>query len=201
MPGKLKLTKVILLGDVGVGKTSLRSRFIHSSFDAQLYNTIGIDFLSKDVTINSDTYAMQIWDTSGQERFKSLRRPYYRGTDCCLLIYSVDDQDSFNNLSMWHKEFLYHADIHSNSAFPFIIIGNKIDTADRKVTTEDAKKWCNFHGGFPYFETSAKDSTNVDKAFLAAVRCVRDLEVEVKPIHINTVDLRRPARAKTSCCH
>lgn len=127
MSQKSKLLKVVLLGDGGVGKSSLMNRFVSNKFDAQSFHTIGVEFLNKDVTYEGENYTMQIWDTAGQERFKSLRTPFYRGADCCLLTFAVDDIQSFKNLAMWKKEFLYYADIQDGNNFPFVILGNKID--------------------------------------------------------------------------
>lgn len=202
MSQKSKLLKVVLLGDGGVGKSSLMNRFVSNKFDAQSFHTIGVEFLNKDVTYEGENYTMQIWDTAGQERFKSLRTPFYRGADCCLLTFAVDDIQSFKNLAMWKKEFLYYADIQDGNNFPFVILGNKIDMENRMVSTEMAQEWCQANGQAPYFETSAKDSTNVDEAFKAAIKRLRDLEdvLEIKTQHGNTVDLKKKAKTQSSGC-
>jgi small GTP-binding protein len=201
---KGKLLKVVLLGDGGVGKSSLMNRFVSNKFDSQSFHTIGVEFLNKDVTVDNDSYTMQIWDTAGQERFKSLRTPFYRGADCCLLTFGVDDMQSFKNLQMWKKEFLYYADVQDGDNFPFVILGNKIDVSTRVVTPDEAQAWCQANGNVPYYETSAKDAINVDEAFIEAVKRVITMEANLDlrgGMHSDTVDLSRKIhRSGGGCC-
>lgn len=204
MSSKSTFLKVVLLGDGGVGKSSLMNRFVSGKFDSQSFHTIGVEFLNKDVSVEGQSYTLQIWDTAGQERFKSLRTPFYRGSDLCLLVYAVDDDQSFKNLAMWRKEFLYYADVREKDNFPFILLGNKIDVNERVVSQEEAHHFCREIGGIPYYETSAKDSTNVDVAFNAAVKRLDELEQsKAKSDFLATegVNLAKvPKKENSSCC-
>ncbi|XP_057314563.1 ras-related protein Rab-9A-like [Hydractinia symbiolongicarpus] len=166
---KPNFLKVIILGDGAVGKSALMNRFVNNKFDSQSFHTIGVEFLNKEVKVNGEMYTLQIWDTAGQERFKSLRTPFYRGSDICLLVYSVDDEQSFYNLDTWKREFLYYADVKDADLFPFVVLGNKIDLPNHEVPPEQVSAWCHDNGKMQCFETSAKDSINVEQAFVASV--------------------------------
>ncbi|XP_037789869.1 ras-related protein Rab-9A-like [Penaeus monodon] len=165
--GRSTVLKVVILGDGGVGKSCLMNRFVTDRFDEHSFHTIGVEFLNKEIELSGETYTLQIWDTAGQERFKSLRTPFYRGSDMCLLTFAIDDHSSFKNLETWRKEFVYYADVKAD--FPFLVVGNKVDL-ERKVTTEEAEAWCKENGDLPYIETSAKDATNVETAFMMCLR-------------------------------
>lgn len=197
------LLKVVILGDGGVGKTCLISRFVRDKFDACSFHTIGVEFLNKDIEVNGSAYTLQIWDTAGQERFKSLRTPFYRGSDICMLTFGVEDRQSFNNLAEWRKEFLYYAGVDEQINFPFVVMGNKVDVSGemRQVSMEEAEEWCRVNGDLPYIETSAKDATNVGRAFAMAVESWLLMEEKLeKPFFGETVKLANIDQARTSCC-
>uniref|UniRef100_A0A8C5RYQ2 small monomeric GTPase n=1 Tax=Laticauda laticaudata TaxID=8630 RepID=A0A8C5RYQ2_LATLA len=201
MSGKSLLLKVLLLGDGGVGKSSLVSRYVTHKFDSQAFHTIGVEFLNQDLEVDGRLVTLQIWDTAGQERFKSLRTPFYRGADCCLLTFSVDDRQSFENLGHWRKEFACYANVKDPEHFPFVVLGNKVDKVERQVAAEEARAWCLAHGNYPYLETSAKDDTNVAVAFEEAVRQVLASEEQLEHCVLgHTVDLHRNAKPGSLCC-
>jgi len=190
--GYKKTLKIVILGDSGVGKTSLMNRFSTGKFTGQYKATIGADFLSKDNVIVNDNFlqqrhlvTLQIWDTAGQERFQSLGVGFYRGADACLLVYDVTDPHSLDNLDHWRKEFLEQVGGgiqglgDASTQFPFVVIGNKTDkTDDRLVTCERAEDWCRTAASatimgsqpLPHFECSAKTSESVEDAFQEAAR-------------------------------
>mmetsp|Transcript_16938 Transcript_16938/g.24481 ORF Transcript_16938/g.24481 Transcript_16938/m.24481 type:complete len:173 (-) Transcript_16938:438-956(-) len=132
---KKQTLKIILLGDSGVGKTSLMNRYSTGKFTGQYKATIGADFLSKELAVTTASgeqkrCVLQIWDTAGQERFQSLGVGFYRGADACILVYDITDPQSLENLDHWRSEFLNQVGgglSEMASAFPFVVLGNKID--------------------------------------------------------------------------
>ncbi|CAN1235291.1 Ras-related protein Rab7 [Linum perenne] len=172
------LLKVIVLGDSGVGKTSLMNQYVHNKFSQQYKATIGADFVTKELQIDDKLVTLQIWDTAGQERFQSLGVAFYRGADCCVLVYDVNSMRSFDSLENWHDEFLKQANPADPKSFPFILLGNKIDVDVMQVSEKRAKDWCASKGNIPYFETSAKEDYNVDPAFLCIAKAALSNEHE-----------------------
>lgn len=145
-------------------------RYVHKKFSQQYKATIGADFVTKELQIDDRAVTLQIWDTAGQERFQSLGVAFYRGADCCVLVYDVNVTRSFDNLDNWHEEFLKQANPPNLKNFPFLLLGNKIDIDggnSRVVSEKKAKEWCASKGNIPYFETSAKEDYNIDPAFLS----------------------------------
>ena len=140
-------------------------RFVSNKFLSQYKATIGADFSSKEVIVDGKAIALQVWDTAGQERYQSLGVAFYKGTECCFLVYDVTNPKSFTSLDNWKSEFLRQAAPNNPDTFPFIVLGNKADRlADKKVNDEKVKVWCN-ETKMPFFLTSAKDQINVIEAF------------------------------------
>jgi len=198
---KKVLLKVIILGDSGVGKTSLMNQYVNKKFNAQYKATIGADFLTKEVTVDDRLVTMQIWDTAGQERFQSLGVAFYRGADSCVLVFDVTKPKTFDNLDSWKDEFLIQAGPRDPDNFPFVVLGNQIDKDGRVVAQKRALAWCQAKGNIPYFETSAKEAINVDQAFQVIARNALKQESEEDIYLPDTIDVtEQKATTGRSCC-
>mmetsp|Transcript_16678 Transcript_16678/g.33276 ORF Transcript_16678/g.33276 Transcript_16678/m.33276 type:complete len:211 (-) Transcript_16678:66-698(-) len=172
---KKVLLKIIILGDSGVGKTSLMNQYVSSRFSSQYKATIGADFLTKEVLVDDKLVTLQIWDTAGQERFQSLGVAFYRGADACMLAYDITNPKSFEHLDTWRQEFLVQAGPPDSDTFPFVILGNKVDKeSERRVSKSKASSWCKSRGSdgspLPHMSTSAKEAVQVEAAFLEAAK-------------------------------
>ncbi|PKA67190.1 Ras-related protein Rab7 [Apostasia shenzhenica] len=203
------LLKVIILGDSGVGKTSLMNQYVNKKFSNQYKATIGADFLTKEIQVEDRLFTLQmlilpflqIWDTAGQERFQSLGVAFYRGADCCVLVYDVNVVKSFDNLNNWREEFLIQASPSDPENFPFVVLGNKIDVDggnSRVVSEKKAKAWCASKGNIPYFETSAKEGINVEAAFECIAKNALKNEPEEEIYLPDTVDMAGSSRLQSS---
>jgi len=144
--------------------------------------------LTKEIVIDDRIVTLQIWDTAGQERFQSLGVAFYRGADCCVLVYDVNVNKSFDSLDNWHDDFLKQASPSDPDNFPFILLGNKIDVDSgnsRVISDKKAKEWCQSKDDISYFETSAKEDINIDAAFLFIAKRALTHEPE-KDIYFQT---------------
>eukprot|EP01126_Amoeba_proteus_P054057 TRINITY_DN661_c0_g2_i15.p1 TRINITY_DN661_c0_g2~~TRINITY_DN661_c0_g2_i15.p1 ORF type:complete len:190 (-),score=37.97 TRINITY_DN661_c0_g2_i15:458-1027(-) len=159
------LLKIIVLGESGVGKTSLLVRYVDNKFNVATKSTIGADFLSKQIEVNDQAVTLQIWDTAGQERFQGLGTTFYRGSDGAIFVFDVTRRDTFDALKQWKQSFLIQVGQEGNDRFPMLLIANKIDRLeDRVITTKMVEEFCK-EEKMDFVECSAKDATNVNKAF------------------------------------
>ncbi|XP_068125649.1 ras-related protein Rab-7b [Hyperolius riggenbachi] len=164
MPSQQKVDlKINIIGPLGAGKTSILNQYVHKWFRNDYRNTLGAHILSKIMQVEQKSLKLQIWDTGGQERFRSLVSSFYKGSDGCMLVFDVTDHDSFVSLETWRKDFMDKIQTPTG-AFPMIILGNKIDLKERQVSKDTAETWCK-EWKLPYFEVSAKDNINVEMAF------------------------------------
>lgn len=156
------LFKFILIGDSTVGKTCILTRFVDGWFKAESDPTIGVEFGSKVIKCKSGvTVRLQVWDTAGQESFRSITRSYYRGAIGALLVYDITNAQSFESLPNWLKDSLEA----TNQNIGLVLVGNKNDLENqRQVNSNNAKQFAK-DNNLLFLETSAKNGTNVEKIF------------------------------------
>ncbi|GAM24672.1 hypothetical protein SAMD00019534_078470 [Acytostelium subglobosum LB1] len=196
-----KVLKIVIIGEKSVGKTSVLKRYVDQRF-VPLKPTIGVDFVNKDVMVNDKMVTLQLWDTSGQERFRSLEISYYRGSDCCILVFDVTNKKSMEELKMWREDFIDKTGVQNPDQFPFIVFGNKVDDAEKRVVFEkDAQAFIRSIGGnIFYFDTSAKDATNIDEAFATVSRVSLQSQVPNEPPEDLIVIDSAAHRKQSTCC-
>ncbi|NP_001398756.1 ras-related protein Rab-2A isoform 2 [Mus musculus] len=157
------LFKYIIIGDTGVGKSCLLLQFTDKRFQPVHDLTIGVEFGARMITIDGKQIKLQIWDTAGQESFRSITRSYYRGAAGALLVYDITRRDTFNHLTTWLED----ARQHSNSNMVIMLIGNKSDLESRReVKKEEGEAFAREHG-LIFMETSAKTASNVEEVMNA----------------------------------
>ena len=161
------LIKLLIIGESAVGKSCLLLRFAEDKFQETFLTTIGIDFKVRHVTIDDAKIKLQIWDTAGQEKFRTITKAYYRGANGILLVFDVTNRNSFNQTRMWMTS------IHDSLTDPvdIVLVGNKCDM-ERTVSLQEAQDLA-AEFGVPYAETSAKSGENVEKTFMDLARTVK----------------------------
>ncbi|XP_055855950.1 ras-related protein Rab-35 [Episyrphus balteatus] len=192
------LFKLLIIGDSGVGKSSLLIRFSDDTFCGSYITTIGVDFKIRTVVIDGQRVKLQIWDTAGQERFRTITSTYYRGTHGVIIVYDVMNGESFANVRRWLDEINNYCDVVNK-----VLVGNKDDDPDHKVViTEDAQRFAR-QMDIELFETSAKDNKNVEEMFLSITRQVLNHKFKQTPPSNETISVRKPTnnkRSRSKCC-
>ncbi|XP_063901231.1 ras-related protein Rab-2-like isoform X2 [Zophobas morio] len=156
------LFKYIIIGDTGVGKSCLLLQFTDKRFQPEHDLTIGVEFGARIIALEGKQYKLQIWDTAGQESFRSITRSYYRGAACALLVYDISRRETFNHLNTWLSDVKQYA---SNNMV-IMLVGNKCDMhPQRKVSKEEAETFAKEHGLY-FMETSAKTTENVEEVHI-----------------------------------
>mmetsp|Transcript_35788 Transcript_35788/g.83112 ORF Transcript_35788/g.83112 Transcript_35788/m.83112 type:complete len:210 (+) Transcript_35788:62-691(+) len=156
------LFKYIIIGDTGVGKSCLLLQFTDKRFQPVHDLTIGVEFGARMITIDGKQIKLQIWDTAGQESFRSITRSYYRGAAGALLVYDITRRETFNHLTSWLED----ARQHSNQNMTIMLIGNKCDLEHRRAVSYEEGEQFAKENNLVFLETSAKTAHNVEEAFV-----------------------------------
>lgn len=162
-----ELFKLIIIGDTAVGKTCLMTRIMDNNFREEHMVTIGVEFGSFIMKMDDKVIKLQIWDTAGQESFRSITRIFYRGAQCVFLTYDITRVETFRNIKDWLGEIRQHA----TEDVLIYLIGNRADLEDkRQVSREDAIAFCEEEEITHFYETSAMSGQNVEKVFVYATK-------------------------------
>ena len=155
------LLKYVIVGDASVGKSNLLLRYSHGQFREEYQLTIGVEFGSNNVAIDDKIYRIQIWDTAGQENFRSITRAYYKNSACALIVYDISRKESFENISSWIEDCKNSS---PKSVF-MVLVGNKCDLEENREVSEEEGRELAEKNGMLFFETSAKTGKNVEQVF------------------------------------
>ena len=182
------LFKYIIIGDAAVGKSNLLLRYVHGQFKPEYQLTIGVEFGAKNIEISSKLFRIQIWDTAGQENFRSITRAYYKNSVCALVVYDISSRDSFNNVMSWIED----CKNQSPKTIFMVLVGNKCDLEDkRQVSYEEGKELAD-KNQLLFFESSAKDGINVDEIFLnSATEIAKKIEQGYYDLESDTCGIKK----------
>ena len=156
------MLKYIIIGDSGVGKSNILLKYLHDKFNDEFQTTIGVEFGAKNLDLKDKIYRIQIWDTAGQEMFRSITRAYYKNSVCACVVYDITNRTSFDNIKSWIED----CKKHSPKTVFLVLIGNKNDLENnRKVSYDEGVDFAKQYGML-FLETSAKTGKNINEVFL-----------------------------------
>ena len=174
--------KIVIIGDINVGKTSILSRFRYGSFEPAYMPTLGIDFFTKNFFYEDKTLRLILWDTAGQERFRSLIPSYLKNADCIVIVFDITNKDSFNSLNHW----LNSARNNTIDGTIFIICGNKSDLKEKRTVTDEEIKDYTEKNDLLYVECSALKGEGIKNLFNTIAKSLgEDNFVKSEYININ----------------
>ena len=197
---KSDFINIITLGESSVGKSSIINRYVENNFDYNFVSTLGVDFRKKNININGEDIRLKIWDTAGQEKFRSIQKQYYRNSDGILLVFDVTKFETFNVLEEWINSIKNQT---SNDII-VVLVGNKIDLNNKVISDDEIKNFAN-DNKFKYFLTSAATGKNINEVFDYIVKEIYNIKSKKKKNdgnNNNNKNLKKNyiKRKKKACC-
>lgn len=195
-----KAIKIIIIGDMGVGKTCILNRFAKDEFTMEHVSTIGVSFISKDIDFGQGKLVLHIWDTAGQEIYRSVTRSYYRNSSCALIIYDITSKQSFESVETWLQDVKANVPDHCK----IFLVGNKIDLdSSRVISEEEGRKFAD-ENNIKFFEVSAASGQNVNQLFIeGASDAINPNDPNKNPSELNNLKDIEPGKERKSsynCC-
>ena len=158
--------KILLIGDLGVGKSCVILRYVEGDFPGNIMSSIGVDFKTKQIELDDHSIKMQIWDTAGHEKFRTITTSYYKSAQAIIILYDITQKSSFDHIRNWITEI----DKFGKQGALKVIVGNKLDLENnRKISKEDAENLA-LKYGVKLWEVSAKDNTNIEEMFVDTIK-------------------------------
>ena len=193
--------KILLIGESGVGKTAILERYCDNVFNESLLSTVGVDFKSKNLQIENKQIKIQLWDTAGQEKFRNITSSYYRGTHGCLIVYDVNEVVTFEKINYWLNELSTEKQVPE-----IIIVGNKIDVGDKRVTDEMVTNYLQDNKNQIHCYCSAKTGENIEAIFATLIHNIynnKDIMSRMKAptssFQMQDVSLQQQS-SSSNCC-
>ncbi|XP_068572604.1 ras-related protein Rab-38b [Cebidichthys violaceus] len=195
------LYKVLVIGDLGVGKTSIIRRYVHQTYSTNYRATIGVDFALKVLNWDSDTVRLQLWDIAGQERFGNMTRVYYREAMGAFIVFDVTRSTTFEAVIKWKEDLDSKLLLTNGQSIATVLLANKCDQG-RELTNNGIKmdQFCKDHGFVGWFETSAKDNLNIVEAANLLVKHIMATENDIlKSVVPDTISPQLHSDRQMSC--
>ncbi|KAL4657349.1 ras-related protein Rab-38-like [Arapaima gigas] len=199
---KEHLYKILVIGDLGVGKTSIIKRYVQQTFSTNYRATIGVDFALKVLNWNSETFRLQLWDIAGQERFGNMTRVYYREAVGAFIVFDVTRPATLDAVTKWKADLDSKLTLSDGKNVSAVLLANKWDHGFEALWGSDSRieQFCRDHGFVGWFKTSAKDNINIDEAADCLVKHIIASEKDVlKPGVLDTVSPRLGSLKETTC--
>ncbi|XP_076833336.1 ras-related protein Rab-38 [Brachyhypopomus gauderio] len=199
---KEHLYKILVIGDLGVGKTSIIKRYVHQNFSSNYRATIGVDFALKVLNLDQETIRLQLWDIAGQERFGNMTRVYYREAMGAFIVFDMTRPSTFEAVTKWKQDLDAKLGVSGGRRVPAVLLANKCDQGRDVLTNNgiEMEDFCRDNGFLGWFETSAKENINIDEAANCLVKHILANENDlIQSEVLDTVSPKLESEEGTSC--